>query len=319
LRATPARRRASRKPAPELREATKLSVVVPCRNEATNLAELYRRLSGVCTSVVERDYEIVLVDDGSTDDTWKSIRGLADGDPRLLAVKLSRNFGHEIALSAGLSLARGDRILIIDADLQDPPELLAAMMAKMDEGMDVVYGQRLSRAGEPQFKKLTSALFYRVLERLVDFQIPRDTGDFRLMSRRALDVLNEMPEQHRFVRGMISWIGLSQEALPYERDPRFAGTTNYSVARLVRLALDAVTGFSTQPLRIASYLGMGVAASGALLLIYAMISWVIGIAVEGWTSLMVVLVVLMSIQLLVLGLLGEYVGRIYLEANRGRV
>lgn len=304
------------RPASDPPGAARLSVVVPCRNEAANLAELYRRLSDVCTHVAEGDYEIVLVDDGSTDNTWTIIRSLAERDRRALAVKLSRNFGHEIALSAGLSLARGDRVLILDADLQDPPELLATMMTKMDEGADVVYGQRVRRAGEAQFKKLTSTLFYRLLERLIDFPIPRDTGDFRLMSRRALDVLNAMPEQHRFVRGMISWIGLRQEALPYERDPRFAGASNYSLASLFQLALDAVTGFSTRPLRIASYLGVGVGASGALLLIYAVISWLAGVAVEGWTSLMVVVVVLMSAQLLVLGLLGEYIGRIYLETKR---
>ncbi|HVH79634.1 MAG TPA: glycosyltransferase family 2 protein [Stellaceae bacterium] len=298
------------------RHGVRLSVVVPCYNEAANLAELYRRLAAVCREVADDRHEIVMVDDGSRDGTWTVMRDLADRDPRMVAVKLSRNFGHEIALSAGLGMARGERILIIDADLQDPPELLGPMMAKMDAGADVVYGQRLSRAGEPQFKKITAALFYRVLDRLVDFQVPRDTGDFRLMSRRALDVLNAMPEQHRFVRGMVSWIGLRQEALPYERAPRFAGATNYPVTKLIRLALDAVTGFSTQPLRLASYLGIAVAASGALLLMYALIGWLSGVAVEGWTSLMVVLVTLTSAQLLVLGIMGEYIGRIYLEAKR---
>lgn len=293
-----------------------MSVVVPCHNEAGNLAQLHRRLTASCGEAAADDYEIILVDDGSRDATWLTIRDLSNGDPHIAGIKLSRNFGHEIALSAGLEVARGQRVLIIDADLQDPPELLPQMMARMDAGADVVYGQRVSRAGEPQFKKMTSALFYRLLDRLVDFSIPPDTGDFRLMSRRALDVLNAMPEQHRFVRGMVSWIGLRQEALPYERAARFAGDTNYSLAKLIRLALDAVTGFSTQPLRLASYLGVGVGASGALLLAYALISWISGVAIEGWTSLMVVLVTLTSAQLLVLGILGEYIGRIYIEAKR---
>lgn len=303
-------------PATPTGAARRLSVVVPCHNEAENLAELHRRLTASCGEVAGGDYEIILVDDGSRDDTWIGMRGLSENDPRVVCIKLSRNFGHEIALSAGLGMARGERVLIIDADLQDPPELLPRLMARMDAGADVVYGQRISRAGEPQFKKLTSALFYRLLDRFVDFPIPPDTGDFRLMSRRALAVLNAMPEQHRFVRGMVSWIGLRQEALPYERAPRHAGVTNYSIPKLVRLALDAVTGFSTQPLRLASYLGVGMGASGSLLLIYTMYGWISGIAVEGWTSLMGALVTLMSAQLLVLGIMGEYIGRIYMEAKR---
>jgi dolichol-phosphate mannosyltransferase len=293
-----------------------LSIVIPCHNEAGNMAELYRRVSAAATEVAARDYEIVLVDDGSRDDTWPMMRALADRDDRIVGVRLSRNFGHQIALSAGLSLARGERILVIDGDLQDPPELLPGMIAKMDAGADVVYGQRISRAGEPPFKKLTATLFYRLIDRLVDFRIPRDTGDFRLISRRALDVLNAMPEQHRFVRGMVSWIGLRQDALLYERAPRFSGNTHYPFTKMVRFAVDAVTGFSIQPLRLASYLGIGVGASGTLLLAYTLIGWLSGRAIEGWTSLMVVLVTLSSAQLIVLGIMGEYIGRIYLEAKR---
>jgi glycosyltransferase involved in cell wall biosynthesis len=294
----------------------KLSVVVPCFNEAEGLRELHSRLTNACGQVVGNSYEIVLVNDGSTDETWNGILKLASNDERVVGVNLARNYGHQIALSAGLTLARGVRILIIDADLQDPPELLPAMMQKIDEGADVVYGQRSTRAGESRFKKLTSLAFYRLLDQLIDIKIPLDTGDFRLMSRRALDILNAMPEQHRFVRGMVSWIGLRQEPLFYERAARFAGVTHYPLSKMVRLAFDAITGFSIQPLRIASYLGIFTGLAGCLLLFYTLFRWLEGNVVEGWTSLMVVVVTLASIQLFVLGILGEYLGRLYIEAKR---
>ena len=190
------------------------------------------------------------------------------------------------------------------------------MFNRMDEGVEVVFGQRLSRAGEGSFKRLSALAFYRLLDRLIEIKIPLDTGDFRLMSRRALDVLNSMPEQHRFIRGMVSWIGLRQEPIPYERSPRFAGVTNYPLSKMVRLAFDAITGFSTQPLRIASYLGFFVGMLGILLLMFTLTSWVRGHVIEGWTSLMVVVVTLSSAQLFVLGIIGEYLGRLYIEAKR---
>ena len=294
-----------------------LSVVVPCYNEADNVDELHRRLSTACNKCIGNDFEIVLVNDGSRDRTWSKIRTLADErDNRVIGINLSRNYGHQIALSAGLTLARGRRILIIDADLQDPPELLSSMMAAMDTGADIVYGQRTSRAGETKFKTVTAAAFYRILSRLVEIKIPLDTGDFRLMSRRALDVLNSMPEHHRFIRGMVSWIGLRQEPILYERAPRLAGTTKYPIGKMVRFALDAITGFSVQPLRFASYLGIFVGLSGMVLLIYTIAGWLAGKTVEGWTSLMAVFVTLTSVQLFVLGILGEYLGRLYIEAKR---
>lgn len=296
--------------------AIKLSVVVPCFNEAQGIVELHRRVTKACSDAVVDSYEIVLVDDGSSDETWHRIASISNEDVRVTGVRLSRNYGHQVALSAGLVTARGDRILIIDADLQDPPELLSEMMSLMDKGVDVVYGQRLTRSGETGFKKLTASAFYRVLDKLVDVKIPVDTGDFRLMSRRALNVLNSMPEQHRFIRGMVSWIGLRQEPLIYERAARYAGTTKYPLKRMIRFALDAVTGFSIQPLRLASYLGIFVGLSGVLLLIYIAASWLSGKAVEGWTSLMVVVVTLASAQLVVMGIMGEYIGRLYLEAKR---
>lgn len=298
------------------RSGIRLSVVVPCFNEAQGLDELHRRVTKACRDVVASGYEIILVDDGSSDDTWQRVMSISNGDHSVVGVRLSRNYGHQVALSAGLLTARGERILIIDADLQDPPELLSEMMSLMDRGADVVYGQRSARPGETKFKKLTASAFYRLLDKLVDVKIPVDTGDFRLMSRRALDVLNSMPEQHRFIRGMVSWIGLRQEPIAYERGVRYAGTTKYPLKRMIRFALDAVTGFSIQPLRLASYLGIFVGLSGVLLLLYIAASWLSGQAVEGWTSLMVVVVTLASAQLVVMGIMGEYIGRLYLEAKR---
>jgi dolichol-phosphate mannosyltransferase len=261
------------------------------------------------------DYEIVLINDGSRDGSWAVMQRLSLADPRLVAINLSRNHGHQRALSAGLTVCRGQRVLIIDADLQDPPELLGPMMARMDAGADVVYGQRIAREGETAFKRITAALFYRLFRRLVDIQIPLDTGDFRLMNRRTLDILNAMPEQHRFIRGMVSWIGLRQEALPYERAARFAGETKYPFSKMLGFAFDAITSFSIKPLRLASWLGLAAGAGGLLLLLYVAASWILGRTVEGWTSLMVVTLVLGSFQLMVAGLLGEYLGRLYLEAK----
>lgn len=301
-----------RAPAPPCR----LSVVVPCYNEEDGLAELHRRVTEVCRACVGEDYEFVLVNDGSRDGTWAQIAALAAKDPRIVGVSLSRNYGHQLALSAGLSICVGERILIIDADLQDPPELLPQMMRMMDDGADVVYGQRAVRHGETWFKTASASLFYRMLDRLVEIKIPLDTGDFRLMSRRALDVLNSMPEQHRFIRGMVSWIGLKQVPLLYKRDERFAGETKYPLKKMVRFAIDAITSFSIQPLRLASLFGFLFGLLGLLGTLYALGSWMLGHTVEGWTSVILVVLVLGSVQLFVAGVSGEYLGRLYMEAKR---
>lgn len=240
---------------------------------------------------------------------------LSASDPRVVAINLSRNHGHQLALSAGLQMCKGERIFIIDADLQDPPELLPLMMARMDDGCDVIYGQRIKREGETVFKKTTAMAFYRLLDRLVDIDIPRDTGDFRLMSRRALDILNSMPEHHRFIRGMVSWIGLRQEALPYDRAARFAGESKYPLSKMIRFAIDAITGFSVRPLRMASYLGFGFGMATLIFLAYVLVNYFTGKAVEGWTSLAVIMLALGSVQLFVAGVLGEYLGRLYIEAK----
>lgn len=296
-----------------------LSVVVPCFNEQDVLEELYRRLSAVLTEAGVRS-EIVLVNDGSKDRTWPILVAMAASDPHVVAVNLSRNHGHQLALTAGLSLCRGGRVLILDADLQDPPELLPAMMAIMDTGADVVYGRRRRRDGETAMKLLTAGLFYRLIARLTDVPIPRDTGDFRLVSRRALDVLLAMPERHRFLRGMVSWIGFRQEPLLYDRQARFAGKTKYPFRKMVRFALDAITAFSVKPLALASYVGIAMAFFSLMLLGYSFGSWLglFGGRLErGWTSLMSVMALLGSVQLMVLGIIGEYLGRMY-EQMKGR-
>ena len=293
-----------------------LSAVVPCFNEETGLSELHARLSRACRAVVGDDYEIVLVDDGSTDRTWPTIRELAERDRHVVGVELSRNHGHQLALTAGLDVCRGDRVLIIDADLQDPPELVGDMMALMDrEGADVVYGQRLSREGEAWHKKVTASLFYRLLGKLTDLPIPSDTGDFRLMTRRALLVLQSMPEQHRFIRGMVSWIGFRQVPLRYHRAKRFAGETKYPLRKMMRLAVDAITGFSTRPLRISLHLAALLGLMSGALLLYTCFAWLYFDVVAGWTSLMAVVLLLGSAQMLLLGIIGEYLGRLYSESK----
>ena len=293
-----------------------LSIVVPCYNEERVLEELCTRLKAACEAAGETNFEIVLVNDGSRDQTWTTIVKLCGGDQRIVGVNLSRNHGHQLALSAGLSLCGGQRVFIIDADLQDPPELLPQMMRLMDEGADVVYGQRTSRAGETTFKRSTAAVFYRLLHRFTDTSIPLDAGDFRLMRREVVDVLNAMPEHHRFVRGMVSWIGYNQVALPYDRAPRISGETNYPLGKMIRLALDAITGFSTAPLRLSTYAAGWFMVLALILAVYVVYSVIFIGAVKGWASLFLGFLVFSSVQLFCLGLVGEYVGRIYIESKR---
>ncbi len=293
-----------------------LSVVAPCHNEEENIGALLARVSKVCRETVDDSYEIVLVNDGSSDRTWDMIQKAAQSHPNIVGVNLSRNHGHQLALSAGLSVASGDRILIIDADLQDPPELLPEMIALMDEGADVVYGQRRIRPGDSVPRKAASAIFYRLLQRLSDVEIPLDAGDFRLVSRRVLDVLLKMPEHHRFIRGMISWVGFHQVPIEYDRDQRQHGETGYTLKKLVSFAVDAITGFSVRPLRLATYVGVLTAVLGMIYTAYIVYRWaVLGISVEGWPSLMAAIMVLGSLQLLFLGLIGEYVGRLFEQAK----
>jgi len=293
-----------------------LSVVIPCYNEAQNLELLHQRVSAAARAAVGDDHEIVLVNDGSRDDSWTVMRRLAGEDPRLVAINLSRNHGHQLALTAGLDLCSGEQILVIDADLQDPPELLGDMRRAMrEQEADVVYAVRRKRDGETVFKRATAALFYRLLDRVTDTPIPLDTGDFRLMSRRALDAFLSLPEQARFIRGMVAWVGFRQVPFPYDRQERNAGETNYPLGKMVRLAFDAVTGFSTAPLRFASHASVILAGCSLLLLFYIAWGYLEGDPVQGWTSTMLVVTVLSAIQMFVLGMIGEYLGRLYVESK----
>ena len=294
-----------------------LSIVVPCYNEEECLTTLHQRLGAAARAAVGEDYEIVLVNDGSRDSSWSIMQQLVVRDPRLIAVNLSRNHGHQLALTAGLDLCRGDVVLIIDADLQDPPELLADMLKLMrSDGADVVYGVRKTRRGETAFKRATAHGFYRLLSRATEVDIPLDAGDFRLMTRRALDALLAMPEQARFIRGMVAWIGFRQVPFSYDRQERLAGETKYPLGKMIRFALDALTGFSSAPLKLASHAGLWLAVGSLLLIAYIVYSWLGGQSIQGWTSLMLVVVVLGAVQMFVLALMGEYIGRLYNEAKR---
>jgi dolichol-phosphate mannosyltransferase len=296
---------------------TALSIVIPCFNEQDCLPELHRRLTLAARQAAGEDYEILLINDGSRDSSWAVMQRLASEDRRLIAVNLSRNHGHQLALTAGLDLCRGEAILIIDADLQDPPELLPAMLETMRrEAADVVYGVRRSRAGETAFKRATAHGFYRLLSRATEIDIPLDTGDFRLMSRRALEALLAMPEQSRFIRGMVAWIGFRQVPFAYDREQRFAGRTKYPLTRMMRFAFDALTGFSSAPLKLASHAGLALSLSSLLILAYITWAWLAGRSIQGWTSLMFVVVVLGAVQMFVLALMGEYIGRLYNEVKR---
>jgi glycosyltransferase involved in cell wall biosynthesis len=296
---------------------TALSIVVPCFNEEACLPALHERLGAAARKAVGEDYEIVLVNDGSSDSSWPIMRRMAAEDAHVVAVNLSRNHGHQLALTAGLDLCRGDTILIIDADLQDPPELLGDMLQAMRDGeADVVYGVRRSRSGETAFKRATAHGFYRLLSRATEVDIPLDAGDFRLMSRRALDALLAMPEQARFIRGMVAWIGFRQVPFAYDRQERFAGSTKYPVKKMVRFALDALTGFSSAPLKLASHVGLALSIGSVILILYIAYAWAAGHNIPGWTSLMLIVVIIGAVQMFVLALMGEYIGRLYNEAKR---
>lgn len=295
----------------------RLSVVIPCYNEEACLDALHARVGAAAQAAVGDSYEIVLINDGSRDRSWEVMQRLSAADPHLVAINLSRNHGHQLALTAGLDLCAGQEILIIDADLQDPPELLSDMRAAMAaQGADVVYAVRRKREGESIFKKLTAAIFYRALDRITDTPIPLDTGDFRLMSRRALDAFLSLPEQARFIRGMVAWIGFRQVPFVYDRHERHAGESKYPLAKMIRFALDAITGFSTAPLRFASHVGLLLTAASVLLVLYIIVAWLLGQAIQGWTSTMLVVVVLGAVQMFVLGMIGEYLGRLYVESKR---
>jgi len=297
--------------------APRVSVAIPCYNEQAGLPELHRRVTAACQEVVGSDYELILVNDGSRDETWNAIAALAAMDSHVIGIDLSRNFGHQAALTSALTVCSGDRIFILDADLQDPPELLGPMMAAMDAGADVVYGKRRTRAGETKRKKWTAKIFYRVLASLIDFDIPTDAGDFRLMSRRVLEALLRMPEAHRFIRGMVSWIGFKQVPLEYDRQSRYAGETGYTFAKMINFALDAITAFSAKPLRIGLYAGMALVGLSWIGILYSLVSWMFFETQPGWTSLIITVMFLGGAQIFMLAMIGEYVSRTFVQ-TKGR-
>lgn len=293
-----------------------LSIVVPCFNEQPGLAELVRRCCESAVSAVGDSYELILVDDGSSDGTWNVITSQIVRYPNIVAIKLSRNYGHQIALTAGLSAVRGKVVFVIDADLQDPPELLNEMLQKMKEsGADVVYGQRRTRAGETWFKKFAARLFYRILERSTDVLIPVDAGDFRLMSRRISDIIAQMPERDRFIRGMVASVGFRQVAFPYDRQQRFAGSTKYPLAKMIHFATDAFLGYSMILLRLSSVAALVLLLALIGVAAYSVYAWAYLEVVPGWTSLMISVIVVSFFQLVTLSVIGEYVGRIYLSTK----
>ncbi len=297
-----------------------LSIVVPLYNEEGNIAALLERIVGIADRLENvASYEIVLVNDGSTDGTLVKIRSEMNARKNIVLVNLSRNFGHQLAATAGIEMARGDAVVLMDGDLQDPPELIAQFIERWREGFDVVYAVRRTRKGESPFKLLTARLFYRTIKRLTKVSIPVDTGDFRLMSRRVVDALARTPERHRFLRGLVSWVGFSQVGVEYDRDERRSGVTKYPLPKMIRFAIDGITSFSDVPLRFASYLGF---ASSAVAFVYALI--VIGYKflslnppayTRGWASTIVAVLFLGGVQLISLGILGEYIGRIYDEVK----
>jgi polyisoprenyl-phosphate glycosyltransferase len=292
-----------------------LSVVVPVFNEAEGIAHFHERTQATLRALPNLRYEIVYVDDGSHDRSFELLREFAANDPCVVVIKFSRNFGHQIAITAGLDAARGDGIVFIDADLQDPPELIAELVAKWREGSDVVYARRTRRKGETALKLVTAAAFYRILRAMTNIDIPPDVGDFRLISSRVAHQLRAMREKDRFIRGLVSWVGFRQTSVLYERDERFAGETKYPYRKMIKFALDGMTSFSNAPLRLATWLGYGSSFLGFLYLLSVFVQKLLGYTVQGWATIMVALLFFGGVQLICLGILGEYIGRIFNEVK----
>lgn len=286
-----------------------ISVVIPIFNESSNLEILWKRLSETLTEM-NIMFECIFVNDGSQDDSLEKIKHLSSSNPEIKFIDFSRNFGHQVAVSAGLDFASGNHIVIIDADLQDPPELIESLYNKQLEGFDVVYAKRKSRKGESIFKKWTAKLFYKILSSLTQFDIPLDTGDFRIISRRVLEILKEMPEKDKFLRGQISWLGFNQTFIEYKRDERHSGKTGYTIRKMLHFALNGITGFSNVPLKIVSYMGFLVFLLALILMLYSLFSWwVKESTVPGWTSIMLSVLFIGGIQMIAIGIIGEYLSR----------
>jgi dolichol-phosphate mannosyltransferase len=290
------------------------SIIAPVFNEEETLPHFYQRVVAVMEQVAE-SFEVVFVNDGSRDGSLRILKDLHERDPRLRIIDFSRNFGHQIAISAGLDYAQGDAVIILDADLQDPPEVIPDLIAHWKNGAEVVYAQRTSRKGETRFKLLTAAMFYRLITRITSVEIPRDTGDFRLLDRHVVDTLVTMREQHRFMRGLSAWVGFRQEAVLYERQERFAGETKYPFFKMLRFSLDAITGFSHVPLQLATTFGFILAGLSLVGILIAALLRIFTGAIVGQASTLILVLFLGGIQLIFLGIIGEYLGRIYDEVR----
>ncbi|WP_163859858.1 glycosyltransferase family 2 protein [Paenibacillus elgii] len=294
----------------------KLSLIVPMYNEGSNISYFYNRITKVLENIGYR-YEIICINDGSKDDTMQRLTELNKKDNRVKIINLSRNFGKEIAMSAGLKAAKGDAIIPIDADLQDPPELIPELIDKWLAGYDVVYATRTKREGETWTKKATAKLFYKFMRKITNIDIPADTGDFRLMSRRVVDALNQLPEHHRFMKGLFSWVGFKQIGISYQREPRHAGKSSFNYWKLWNFAIEGITSFSFAPLKMSSYLGLIVSFLSVLYMLFLIVRTIFfGNEVPGYPSLMVAILFFGGVQLMSLGFIGEYVGRIYNESKR---
>jgi dolichol-phosphate mannosyltransferase len=294
-----------------------LSIVIPCFNEEDVIRETIVQLQAFCNEVHDLDLELIFVDDGSADSTREILKEHLAKDSRFKLIGFARNFGHQVAVTAGIDASRGDAVVLIDADLQDPPPIIHQLISKWREGYDVIYGTRTDRLGESAFKLATARGFYRVLNKLSDTPIPLDTGDFRLMSRKVVDTLKAMPERDRFLRGMVAWVGFKQTALPYRRAQRIAGNSKYPLSKMVRFALDGILSFSTKPLQLSVALGLGCAIVAIFGISYALFMRIFtNVWVEGWTALMIAVLFIGGVQLISVGILGEYIGRIYNEIKK---
>ena len=295
----------------------KISVVIPMYYEEEVVKECYERMTKVLSSISNYEYEIIFVNDGSKDKTLEILEEIAKNDEKIKIISFARNFGHQCAVTAGLQYVSGDAIVIIDADLQDPPELIPEMLKLWEDGNEVIYGKRKTREGESKFKLLTASMFYNTLNALSDVDIPKDTGDFRLVDRKVVDIINSLPEHNKFLRGLFSWVGFEQKAFEYERKERFAGKTKYPLKKMLKLASDGIIGFSTKPLKLVGGLGSLSIAISFIILIYSILSYAFkwNNLTPGWTSLMITMTFLGGVILISLWMIGEYIARIYDESK----
>ena len=295
----------------------KISAIIPMYNEEKVVKECYKRMTNVLTNLNDYDYEIVFIDDGSKDKTFELLQEIAIFDMNVKVISFTRNFGHQAAVIAGLKVVDGECAIIIDADLQDPPELIPDMIKLWEAGNKIIYGKRKKRKGESIFKISSAKIFYKTLNMLADVEIPRDTGDFRLVDKEAINVINKMPEHNKFLRGLWSWTGFKQVPFEYERDKRFAGKTKYPFRKMMKLAQDGIIGFSTKPLKIVGALGIASILISIIILVYALISYAFKLnnLEPGWTSIMVTVTLFAGVQLVSLWIISEYIGRIYDEVK----